>query len=173
MDWTDNMDQDVKPKRIWRIILVGSLALNLLILGAVGGAYLRGGGAPPRGFDLQLGPLSGALSRQDRREIGNKIRREVGQSGQSRGDRSDAFENLMRAVEAQPFDPETLKRVIEDQQTRQDGIRTAALDVFVLHLQNMPAEDRVAFAIRLRESSAQRNDRNGRRRQPNDADLSR
>jgi len=140
------MEQDVKPRKAWQIVLVVSLALNLLFVGLVGGAFLRGGGAPPRGFDLQLGPLSDALSRADRRKISDQIRRDIGRSGLSRNERRVAFEALVSAVEAQPFDPELLTRLIEDQQSRTTNLRTTALSAFVGHLTEMTAQERQTFA---------------------------
>ena len=145
------MVQDVKPRKAWQIVLVVSLALNLLFVGLVGGAFLRGGGAPPRGFDLQLGPLSDALSRTDRRKISDQIRRDIGRSGLSRNERRAAFEALVSAVEAQPFDPELLTRLIEDQQSRTTNLRTTALSAFVGHLTEMTAQERQTFAQNLRE----------------------
>jgi uncharacterized membrane protein len=160
------MVEQVKPRRTWRIVLVGSLALNLLMVGAVGGAFLRSGGGPPRGFELQLGPLSDVLSPKDRRQIGDQIRRGIGRQGQSRTARREAFESLVLAVAAQPFDPETLAASIRDQQKQQDNVREAALDVFVAHLTNMTAVERSDFANKLRDSFARRGNRDRRRAPP-------
>ena len=157
------MQQDIKPRKIWRIILVSSLALNLLLVGLIGGAYLRGGGAPPRGYDLQLGPLSQALSREDRRKIGDQFRREIGRSGMSRGERREMFENVVSAVEAQPFDPERLTLLITQQQSRTDDVRAAALGTFVAYLSQMSAEQRQSFAQSLREGVQRFREEGGKR----------
>lgn len=138
-----------------RFLLVGSLALNLLIIGLAGGAYLRGGGQPPRGFELQLGPLSDALLPQDRRQIGRDIRRELGDTGHNRRDRRAAFEALIQAVAADPFDPDTLRTAIERQQNRQVMLQNVALEAFLGHLNQMSPEDRNAFASRLKNSFQQ------------------
>ena len=160
------MDQHLKPRKVWRGILVVSLALNLLFVGLIGGAYLRGGGAPSRGFDLQLGPLSEALSREDRRKIGDQIRRDIGRSGLSRRERRESFEALVSAVEAQPFDPEALTRLIEEQQSRSNTVRRTALGSFVGHLTEMTAEERQDFAQKLREGVKRFQDGSNRKPPP-------
>lgn len=160
------MRESSKPRQIWRIVLVTSLAINLLLIGLIGGAYVRGGGAPPRGFEFQLGPLSEALSREDRREIGEQIRKEIGRSGLSRRDRREAFEALVDAVEAQPFDPERLTSLIAVQQDRTDNVRAAALRAFVSYLTDMTAQERQTLAQSLRERVRRFGENGGKRPPP-------
>jgi uncharacterized membrane protein len=161
-----DMKQQDKPNRVWRIVLVSSLAVNLLMIGVIGGSVVRGGGRPPAGFELQLGSLTTALSQKDRRAIGDQIRRNASRSGQIRSERREAVEALMRALEAQPFDAETLELVIRSQQDRQSELQGTALDAFVSHISDMTAEERTDFVKRLRENYARRGDRNDRRPPP-------
>jgi len=60
---------DQQPRKLWRIVLVISLALNLAVVGVVGGFMVRSSGdkGPPRSFDVGLGPIGRALDREDRR----------------------------------------------------------------------------------------------------------
>ena len=160
----DKMTKPVKPRRLGRIVLLGSLALNLMMLGVAGGAYLNGGGGPPRGVNFQLGPMSEALSREDRREIGKQIRRNIGRANPSASDRSAAYDNLIAIVQAEPFDRSALSMAIESQQRRQDALRTTALTAFVEHVAGMTAAQRIEFAERLKASSTRRGD--GRRPPP-------
>lgn len=160
------MSQSVKHKKALRIVLVGSLAVNLLLVGIIGGSYVRGGGGPPRGFEFQLGPLSAALSHEDRRKIADQIRREVGRSGLSRSQRRTALEQMIGAVEAEPFDSEAFTQVIEGQQSRTDHVRAAALSSFVNFLSDMTAEERVVFAQNLRQTLEKGQRRDGQRPSP-------
>ena len=64
----------------WALII--SLALNLIVIGAVVGTVLRHGSEGHRdahgdkhGHDMAGGPLTQALSREDRRAIGREMRR--------------------------------------------------------------------------------------------------
>lgn len=157
------MEKQKKPRRIWRIVLVTSLAINLLLIGLVGGAIVRNGGGPPRGFDVQLGPLTAALSPKDRRAIAEQLRQGDRRLGQSRKDRRDAFEALIQVVESQPFDPDALAQVFQSQQERQFELQGKALSAFVAQVSGMTSEERDAFAIRLRDSYDRRGNRPDRR----------
>lgn len=161
-----NMERQAKPRRIWRVILVTSLAVNLLLVGLLGGAYVRNGGAPPRSFDVQLGPLTAALSQKDRRAIGEQLRRGDNRAGQSRNERRQAFEDLIMVLESQPFDAAALSRVFQRQQERQFELQGKALGAFVTRVSGMTADERVAFAQRLRESYERRGNRSDRRGPP-------
>lgn len=160
--------QQTKPRKIWRIVLVTSLAVNLLMIGVAGGAYLRDGGGPPRGFDVQLGALTSALSTKDRRAIGEQLRQGMEQRGQTHRDRRAAFESLVETVKMQPFDPEALALVIREQQNQQTVLQERALGVFVSHVTEMSAEERSAFAKRLRDGVVRRDERNDRRPPPDE-----
>jgi uncharacterized membrane protein len=160
------MKTQPKPRRIWRVVLVTSLAINLLMIGLVGGAVFRNGGAPPRAFDVQLGPLTAALSEKDRRAIGEQLRQGDKRSGPSRGERRKAFEDLILVLESQPFDPVALSLVFQSQQERQFELQGRALGAFVVQVSDMSLEDRTAFAARLRDSYERRGDRDDRRPPP-------
>ena len=62
-----------KKFRLWKIVLVTSLALNIAILGALGEAFLRFGKHGPRGkpkFDSVAGSVNiRALTREDRQKL--------------------------------------------------------------------------------------------------------
>ena len=66
-----------KPHRLWRIVLVVSLALNVAVIGGVAGLAISGRAAdgPPQRFMFDFGPLGRVLDPADRRAIGNALRR--------------------------------------------------------------------------------------------------
>jgi len=72
------------PKRKWsvgRIVLILSLALNLLVVGLVAGALLHRHqlpDRPPRIADLGFGPYVRSLSREDREALGTAFKAEEG-----------------------------------------------------------------------------------------------
>jgi len=158
--------KQAKPRKIWRIVLVTSLAVNLLMVGIVGGAVLRDGGGPPRGFDVQLGALTSALTSADRRAIGEHLRQGDEKPGQSRQERRAAFESIVHTLEMQPFDPEALAGVFRDQQKQQSMLQERALEAFVSHITEMSSDERTALAERLRERVSQRNGQDERRPPP-------
>ena len=74
----DKTPQASRPGRLWKIVLVVSLALNLAVAGLVIGAAIKGrfGDGPPRSFDLGAGPISRALEPEERRQIMRDLRQD-------------------------------------------------------------------------------------------------
>lgn len=67
-----------KKYSIWKVVVITSLALNIPILGVIGGAALRFGRDGPRGkakFDAVAESVNlHALSREDQRKLGMDMR---------------------------------------------------------------------------------------------------
>ena len=140
--------------RIWlRVLLVVSLALNLLVAGAVGGAFLkhhkwRGHHASR----LEMGgPMTRALSPEDRHAIGRKIRETYREGRPDRAEQREIMLGLVEDLKAVPYDPEAVK-------TRMTRIRAkfgARLEIrqslLLDHLNAMDDTARAAYADRLRE----------------------
>lgn len=138
------------PSRLWRIVLVLSLALNLAVVGVVVGAAASGrwGDGPPRSFDLGLGPLSRALAPEERRAIGRRLR-------EDRSLRSfDLRERVNRVVatlQAEPFDPDALRGLLAEQNQRIATVQATAQEVILEQIIAMTPERRRAFADQLLE----------------------
>lgn len=139
------------PSRLWRILLVVSLALNVAVLGLAGGALMRDkvGGRPPSGVEFGAGPLGRALSPDDQREIGKAIRDRVDFSRDNRPSPRRAMRELQEALVAEPFDVEQFETVLQDTVRRAAQFQTAAQDALVEHVSKMSPEERAAFAERL------------------------
>ncbi|MCI2398605.1 periplasmic heavy metal sensor [Aliiroseovarius subalbicans] len=149
-----------KPKgtgRLTKVILAVSLTANLLVLGLVAGAHLRDGAddrrfAPPERSamrDMGFGPFVGALSREDRREIGKALRERGGSLAVNREALADEMKAVISALRADPFDPEALNAVLEAQSHR---ILTRAADgraVLVDQVGKMDTRARARFADHL------------------------
>lgn len=146
------MAKDTKPTRWGRILLVGSLALNLLIVGIVAGAMLKGGpkGGAPR-FDLTIGPLTRAMDDSQR----DAVRQALRESGAFRpADRSNMRADMaamVASLRADSFDPEGFRAVLSRQRARLQAGQEAAIDAVVTSLEGMSAQDRASFADRLEE----------------------
>lgn len=140
-------------RRVWRIILVLSLALNIAIVGMVAGFVLRNGKAgPPRGFDLSLGPIGQALDRKDRRAISNALRRHPELRPQRRGQVFAGMDALINAVEAQPFDPDAVRAALQIPLARLQAVQNVAQDALIEQIEEMSDAQRAAFAERLRSA---------------------
>ncbi|KCV81525.1 hypothetical protein ATO10_11452 [Actibacterium atlanticum] len=136
-----------------RLVLVISLALNLMVLGIVGGAVLSRGGpsGPPRIDVLSFGPYTAALDQDGRRVL----RREIFAEGKGVGNvrkllRQD-FEAVLAALRATPFDAEAtgvLMNVPTDRIAgHADYVRQHVLELIM----QMDDAERAAYADRLEE----------------------
>lgn len=146
--------QTPTPSRLRRIILPISLALNVLVIGLILGAILNGpDGRNPRAVDLSLGPLTRALSEDDRRAIGQTIRAEIARgdrpSPQTRSARGGELAKMLELLRADPFDAAAFTELLARQRARADNWAQAGTDALSARLSAMPAEERAAFADRL------------------------
>lgn len=128
-----------------------SLALNVAVIAALIGAWFRLGGV---GRDLEQRGAIGwhlyqELPRAERRALRRDVRQNLSRDviRQARiGPQLDA------ALRADPFDADAVRRLLLGQaaalQTGQEAMREGWLDV----LERMSAEDRAAYADRLRDS---------------------
>jgi uncharacterized membrane protein len=141
-------DEQVKNKRVMRIVLVVSLALNLAVAGLVVGSFVSGrmGNGPPRSFDLGIGSMARALNPEDRREIGAALRR-----ARPIGDFNprSQIELMVTALRADPFDADALRAVMSEQAQSTTQVQGAVQDVVVEHITEMSAAERAAYADRL------------------------
>jgi uncharacterized membrane protein len=142
-----------RPKLWVRALLVASLALNLAVAGLAAGWALRYGGDHaghhPARLDMAGGPLTRALSVEDRRAIGRAMRdawRDRADTAPSIGESFDALVIDLRAV---PFDA---GRVAAQMRSQRDGFAARfemGQEVLLTHLTAMSDADRAAYADRL------------------------
>jgi len=134
---------------LWlRILLAVSLALNLLVLGLVGGAMLRFGGPdgmrpPPRSIGATL---FRELPREDRNAL---LSRPHGSHGDRRARlKADALA-VSTAMRATPFDQEALKAILDTQATHREGLHKSVQQAWLTRVANMSDAKRRAYADRL------------------------
>ncbi len=144
-----------KPRmRTWlRVVLVASLALNLVIIGGATGMALRFGhsGPPPMLSDGPGSPMIRALSHEHRREMGRSIRKaHKGQNERGR-DKSGYYSTLVTLLEAEPLDLDALRDASVTVDSRFEIRREVARDIWLEQVSTMTAEDRKAYAARMRD----------------------
>lgn len=157
------MSDEPATARGLRIALIVSLALNLLVVGAVGGAMLSGDRwhhrGPPR-MQAMGGPLTRALDPGDRRALAREMHAAHRDRGWSHERMREELAGLAADLRATPFDPGAVgARLARMQQRFQERIdRGQAL--LVARLAEMDDAERAAYADRL-ESELQRRHRDG------------
>ena len=137
-----------------RIALVVSLAMNLLIAGAVVGAVFSGGKwlhhDTPR-LQVMSGPLTRALSEQDRHAIRRGMRAALRDGTAARNRHRAEFAGLMEDLKASPFDPAAVEARLVTIRELIGAQLSLGEVLLVKRLAAMDAAGRAAYAERLEQ----------------------
>ena len=148
-----------------RVLLVLSLALNLLVIGAVVGAMFSWSSwRPHHGSRLETagGPLTRALSSEDRRAIGKEMRKaHRGDKGQREKHHAE-LEGLVAELKAMPFDPAPVEERLRRHRQSFDARFDLGLKLLLERLIQMSPDERAGYADRLQEVLDKR--RNGKKK---------
>ena len=154
----ETASQTPKRRRWLMPLLLISLAVNLLVIGAIAGAMLspdgprRHGGEDQRALRGVVGePFLRALPADQRRAlvrdaVANRDR--VRESRASLQKRLDAF---LAALRTEPFDAEEVARLLADQRRAAIGRQELGEELLLKRLAGMSAEERAAYAERLED----------------------
>ncbi len=147
-------EKQKKSGRLQRGLLIGSLALNLLVLGVVAGTVFKGNG--PGGsqrVDLTAGPLTRAMEGERR----DAVRAALRESGAfERRDRSEIRQDmqvLLATLRADEFDEVAFRDALSRQRARLQSGQNAVLDAVTAQIEEMAPEERAAFADRLEDQA--------------------
>lgn len=146
-------DSTGRTKPWVRALLVASLAINLAVAGLAAGWALRHGGDHaghhPARLDMAAGPLTRALSEEDRREIGRAMRQAWRTRTDSAPGIGESFDALVADLRAVPFN---VDRVATQMRAQRDGFAARfemGQEVLMTHLAGMTDAERAAYADRL------------------------
>lgn len=137
-----------------RAVLFVSLALNLAVAGLVAGALISGPRdkhRPPR-LDQVTGPLTYSLSREDRRDLGRKMRDAYRDGRPSRAEFRAQFDSIVQALRAVPFDPAPVQDGLIRQRAVADARQDFGQTLLLEQLTRMSDAERAGFADRLEEA---------------------
>lgn len=142
--------------RWMKVLLAVSLAMNLGVLGLVGGAALRGAGdrARPDMRDIGFGPFSDALSSQDRQELRRAFLQDGGNPRAMRRMMRDEVGTLLQVLRTDPLQEAALRNALG--QVQQLGQERLVLGQRLLadRIVAMSPQDRARFADRLEQITA-------------------
>lgn len=146
----------------WRWLLLASLALNLMVAGVVVGHAVtdRPDRKVPR-VDRLGGPMTLALSHEDRREIGEALRREYKDSRPSRTQLRAEYQDVIGALRSDPYDSARLEQVFARQLAGTTERVAVGQRLLLARIATMTPDERRAFAARL-EDGLNRHDKWGR-----------
>jgi hypothetical protein len=149
-----------------KVLLAVSLAVNLGILGLVGGAALRGAGdrGRPDVRDIGFGPFSDALSAQDRQELRRAFLRDGGNPRAMRQMMRSEVGTLLQILRTEPLQEADLRAAFSQFQQRGQERLELGQRLLADRIIAMSPDDRARFADRLEEVMA----RGGQRGAPAD-----
>ena len=141
------------PASRWvRVLLVGSLVLNLLFIGAVAGMAVghwgRGDGRPG-GPDPGFGPFTDALTREDRQALKRELARKVPDMRRMRAEMDGDMAAVAATLRRDPFDAAALRAALAQMRGRFQSRMEIGVDLLVGRLTEMSPDERRAFADRL------------------------
>lgn len=157
---SDGGDAGKRGPRWGRIVLVVSLALNLAVLGIVGGTALRWNAArdhaPDRAQALQsrdfgFGPFVGAFESADRRALGRAYVRSAGRADVARRQVGEMFRQMVITLKAEPFDRARFESLLLQQQKQLAERQEIGAHLLVEQIDAMSPQARSAYAARLDE----------------------
>ena len=145
------VSQSAPMRRSLRFLLIGSLAVNLLVLGLVAGAIIRGpdGFRAPRGVNLALGPIVQALDIEDREAIRADLRGRDALQLRPLRDRNALISALLLALRAETYDPAAVEAALKVPRDRALAVQQAVQLSLLNRISAMTPAARLAFADRL------------------------
>lgn len=151
-----NAETQKKPtmRRSTRILLVGSLAVNLLVAGLVVGAVVAHwqGDDGPRRSDIGFAsPYTKALSHADRRAIGKAIRKHHRKAGENRAVIARQYQEVVTLLRAPSLDVPAVRGILAQQRQTAGSRHETAQLLWLDRLEQMTDAERGAYAERLQE----------------------
>ena len=145
-------ETNAKSPTWMRVLLVASLAVNLLIVGMVVGTVASGGG-PGQGRDAlrEAGgsPFIRALAPHDRRGVMRGMVSERRALRESRETLRARFDALLVALRAETFDAAAVEQLLEDQRRALQARNKVGEQAILDRVAAMSLEERRAYADRL------------------------
>lgn len=150
-----------------RAVLIASLALNLVFLGALAGAGLdraRHHDGPPASAELGLGPFTEALSGADRRALRRGYMAQAPSFEEDRQRWRAEAASMVAALRDEPYDQAAVEAAADAMTAGMAGRLDLAGRLLLARIAEMDAAERQGFADRLEAALARAGRRDGGRR---------
>ena len=140
-----------KPSRFFQVLLLASLALNLLFVGAIGGSFARGegGGRGALVRDLNFGPLTEALTKEDRENLRRAYLKAAPDMRGERANQRADIQSLLQVLRQEPFERDAVAALFSRQMDRTKARLTLGQGMVLDLMTQMTPEARADFADRL------------------------
>ena len=162
------MDQDLpakkKKNRVVIMLLICSLALNLLFIGGLIGRSVFGG--PPGHLPNHMGWMLRNLSDEKRKELRPQLKERSGSLRTVRQEMRDARQRLSSAIMEEPLDEKALNLALKDLRSASNKFQVVTHENMSTILKEMKLEDRekaLKFLSRREKHRGNFDDRRGRK----------
>ena len=162
------MDQDLQTKkkknRVVIILLICSLALNLLFIGGLIGRSVFGG--PPGHLPNHMGWMLRNLSDEKRKQLRPQLKERSGSLRTVRQEMRDARQRLSSAIMEEPLDEKALNLALKDLRSASNKFQVVTHENMSTILKEMKLEDRekaLKFLSRRAKHRGNFEDRRGRK----------
>ena len=142
---------DLKPRNLWKILFGISLALNLLIVGALGGAMLRVGKGPVVKHRASGNLYMRALNFEDKKALRKELFKNKDSRKVIKAKEHSSYSSAVKILRKYPFDRKAFEDLL-DQQTKYSKSRpSSARAVLITQIENMTKEERLIYSERLQD----------------------
>jgi len=142
---------DLKPRNFWKILFGISLALNLLIVGAIGGAILRVGKGPMAKHHASGFLYMRALNFEDKKALRKAIFRNKNSRKIIREKEHSSYISAVKILKKDPFDRKAFEDLLDEQTKHSKSRQSSARVALVTQITGMTKEERLIYSERLED----------------------
>ena len=142
---------DLKPRNLWKILFGISLALNLLIVGALGGAMLRVGKGPVVKHRASGNLYMRALNFEDKKALRKELFKNKDSPKVIRAKEHSSYSSAVKILKKDPFDRKAFEDLLDEQTTHSKSKPSSARAALVAQIANMTKEERLVYSQRLED----------------------
>ena len=142
---------DLKSRNIWKFLFGISLALNLLIVGAFGGAMLRVGKGPMVKHRASGYLYMRALNFEDKKTLGKELFKNKDSRKIIRAKERSSYSSAVKILKKDPFDRKAFEDLLDEQTEYSKSRPSSARVALVTHIENMTKEERLIYSMRLED----------------------
>lgn len=150
-----------RPKRWVRILLGFSLALNLLVIGAIAGLAIKGppGRSGPPSMREISAPYVSSFSFDAKRNMRKHMRSKLPERSVAIARNRADYAAFLEVVRAESFDAVKATAILEGQLNRAAQMQLLGRDLAIAQIESMTLDERKAYADRVEEALERRNKR--------------
>lgn len=140
-----------------RVVLILSLALNLLVVGVVAAGLWRMGKYHGHGERISAPALYRALPDADRRALRRQMSERFQDQGREKPTRpAESIQALADLLRSDPLDPQALAQVLDHQAQARADFHTGMREAWVAHVSEMSVQERRQYADQIEAHLARR-----------------